>query len=120
MQIQRTDTKGEFTFSLWAGEMCARSSLSTARPSARICAIRILDPRRETLPPRRQHLEGAPSLHVRGPGRLRVQGLLRGEEGEGMRRKQVLMCLARRRVDVLFAMLRGGTFFEPHHTPRAV
>lgn len=24
------------------------------------------------------------------------------------------MCLARRRVDVLFAMLRDGTFFEPH------
>jgi len=29
------------------------------------------------------------------------------------------MCLARRRVDVLFAMLRDGTFFEPQAVPQA-
>jgi len=29
------------------------------------------------------------------------------------------MCLARRRVDVLFAMLRDGTFFQPHPVPQS-
>lgn len=28
------------------------------------------------------------------------------------------MCLARRRVDVLFAMLRDGTFFQSHTIPQ--
>ncbi len=38
---------------------------------------------------------------------------------EGKRHKQALMCLARRRVDVLFAMLSDGAFFEPHTAPQA-
>ncbi|WP_440102117.1 hypothetical protein [Streptosporangium sp. H16] len=33
--------------------------------------------------------------------------------------EQALMRLARRRVDVLFAMLHDGTFFEPHPAPQA-
>jgi transposase len=40
------------------------------------------------------------------------------KKAEGKRHKQALMCLARRRVDVLFAMLRDGTFFEPHSAPQ--
>jgi transposase len=32
--------------------------------------------------------------------------------GQGKRHTQALLCLARRRVDVLFAMLRDGTFYE--------
>jgi transposase len=32
---------------------------------------------------------------------------------QGKRHTQALLCLARRRVDVLFAMLRDGTFYEP-------
>ncbi|MGA5811105.1 IS110 family transposase [Streptomyces cellulosae] len=41
------------------------------------------------------------------------------KKAEGKRHKQALMCLARRRVDVLFAMLRDGTFFEPQAVPQA-
>ncbi len=33
--------------------------------------------------------------------------------GQGKHRTQALLCLARRRADVLFAMLRDGTFHEP-------
>jgi transposase len=31
---------------------------------------------------------------------------------QGKRHTQALLCLARRRIDVLFAMLRDGTFYE--------
>ncbi|MEU1276616.1 IS110 family transposase, partial [Streptomyces sp. NPDC005799] len=41
------------------------------------------------------------------------------KKDEGKRHKQALMCLARRRVDVLSAMLRDGTFFEPQPVPQA-
>ncbi|MBL1102071.1 IS110 family transposase [Streptomyces sp. 205] len=41
------------------------------------------------------------------------------KKAEGKRHKQALMCLARRRVDVLFAMLRDGMFFEPQAVPQA-
>ncbi|MGX4694388.1 IS110 family transposase [Streptomyces sp. JNUCC 63] len=40
------------------------------------------------------------------------------KKAEGKRHKQALVCLTRRRVDVLFAMLRDGMFFEPHLTPQ--
>lgn len=40
------------------------------------------------------------------------------KKAEGKRHKQALMCLARRRVDVLFAMLRDGAFFESHTAPQ--
>ncbi|WP_112469966.1 IS110 family transposase [Streptomyces triticisoli] len=40
------------------------------------------------------------------------------KKAEGKRHKQALMCLARRRVDVLFAMLRDGTFFAPQPVPQ--
>lgn len=33
--------------------------------------------------------------------------------GQGKHHTQALLCLARRRADVLFAMLRDGTFYEP-------
>ncbi len=32
---------------------------------------------------------------------------------QGRHHTQALLCLARRRADVLFAMLRDGTFYEP-------
>lgn len=41
------------------------------------------------------------------------------KKAEGKRLKQALMCLAHHRVDVLFAMLRDGTFFEPQAVPQA-
>ncbi|GHB55649.1 hypothetical protein GCM10010347_27030 [Streptomyces cirratus] len=34
----------------------------------------------------------------------------------GKHHTQALLCLARRRADVLFAMLRDGTFYEPRPT----
>jgi transposase len=39
--------------------------------------------------------------------------------GQGKHHTQALLCLARRRADVLFAMLRDGTFYEPRPTPSA-
>ncbi|MCQ8774390.1 IS110 family transposase [Streptomyces telluris] len=36
---------------------------------------------------------------------------------QGKHHTQALLCLARRRADVLFAMLRDGTFYEPHPAP---
>jgi hypothetical protein len=36
---------------------------------------------------------------------------------QGKHHTQALLCLARRRADVLFAMLRDGTFHEPQPTP---
>lgn len=35
---------------------------------------------------------------------------------QSKRHTQALLCLARRRADVLFAMLRDETFYEPHTT----
>ncbi|MFJ5879990.1 IS110 family transposase [Kitasatospora cineracea] len=39
--------------------------------------------------------------------------------GQGKRHTQALLCLARRRGDVLFAMLRNGTFYEPRSVTAA-
>ncbi len=36
--------------------------------------------------------------------------------GQGKHHTQALLCLARRRADVLFAMFRDGTFYEPRPT----
>nr|WP_322621394.1 IS110 family transposase [Streptomyces acidicola] len=36
---------------------------------------------------------------------------------QGKHHTQALLCLARRRADVLFAMLRDGTFYDPQPTP---
>ncbi|MGW3670084.1 IS110 family transposase, partial [Streptomyces sp. NPDC005166] len=36
---------------------------------------------------------------------------------QGKHHTQALLCLARRRADVLFAMLRDGTFYEPQPAP---
>ncbi|WP_093493300.1 IS110 family transposase [Streptomyces sp. 2112.3] len=36
---------------------------------------------------------------------------------QGKHHTQALLCLARRRADVLFAMLRDGTFYQPQPTP---
>lgn len=78
--------------------------------------------------PRRQHLP-----HRRPPRRLRRSrpatrssgSSIRGEQPCRRGNKQLkrafflsafaaaLLCLARRRADVLFAMLRDGTFYEP-------
>ncbi len=38
---------------------------------------------------------------------------------QGKHHTQALLCLARRRADVLFAMLRDGTFYEPQPDPSA-
>lgn len=38
---------------------------------------------------------------------------------EGKRHNQALICLARRRCDVLYAMLKNGTFYEPQPTHTA-
>jgi len=35
------------------------------------------------------------------------------DNAQGKHHTQALLCLARRRADVLFAMLRDGTFYEP-------
>jgi hypothetical protein len=35
---------------------------------------------------------------------------------QGKHHAQALLCLARRRADVLYAMLRDGTFYEPRPT----
>jgi hypothetical protein len=37
----------------------------------------------------------------------------------GKRHNAALICLARRRVDVLFAMLRDGTAYQPQPAPTA-
>jgi transposase len=36
---------------------------------------------------------------------------------QGKHHTQAILCLARRRADVLFAMLRDGTFYDPQPTP---
>ncbi|MEV8393479.1 MULTISPECIES: transposase [unclassified Streptomyces] len=36
---------------------------------------------------------------------------------QGKHHTQAIVCLARRRADVLFAMLRNGTFYEPQPAP---
>jgi hypothetical protein len=38
---------------------------------------------------------------------------------EGKRHNQALICLAHRRCDVLYSMLKNGTFYEPHSTRAA-
>ena len=38
---------------------------------------------------------------------------------QGKRHNQALIALARRRCDVMFAMLRDGTFYQPQTTPNA-
>ncbi|MBU3867012.1 IS110 family transposase, partial [Streptomyces sp. 4503] len=38
---------------------------------------------------------------------------------QGKHHTQALLCLARRRADVLFAMLRDGTFYDPQPAPTA-
>ncbi|MEF2251604.1 IS110 family transposase, partial [Ralstonia solanacearum] len=38
---------------------------------------------------------------------------------QGKRHNQALIALARRRCDVLFAMLRDGTFYQPKTVPNA-
>lgn len=38
---------------------------------------------------------------------------------QGKRHNQALIALARRRCDVLFAMLRGGTVYQPKSDPNA-
>lgn len=38
---------------------------------------------------------------------------------QGKRHNQALIALARRRCDVLFAMLRDGTFYKPKAAPNA-
>ncbi|GGX29166.1 hypothetical protein GCM10010353_50360 [Streptomyces chryseus] len=47
----------------------------------------------------------------------RTTGVLLGMGDKGKHHTQALLCLARRRADVLFAMLRGGTFYQPHPAP---
>ncbi|MFF0018707.1 transposase [Streptomyces sp. NPDC005374] len=39
---------------------------------------------------------------------------------QGKHHTQALLCLARRRADVLFAMLRDGTFYEPRTTATVI
>ncbi|MFI1769267.1 transposase, partial [Streptomyces sp. NPDC020800] len=36
---------------------------------------------------------------------------------QGKHHTQAILCLARRRTDVLFAMLRDGTFYDPQPAP---
>ena len=38
---------------------------------------------------------------------------------QGKRHNRALIALARRRCDVLFAMLRDGTFYQPKSAPNA-
>jgi len=54
---------------------------------------------------------GSPA-QIRKAGRRRLISLLR-KIAQGKHRTQALLCLARRRADVPFAMLRNGTFYEP-------
>lgn len=43
-------------------------------------------------------------------------GLVGGVVAQGKRHNQALIALARRRSDVLYAMLRDGTLYQPHTT----
>jgi hypothetical protein len=50
---------------------------------------------------------------LRGSARPHIPGLLARKISQGKRDNQALIALARRRCDVLFAMLRDGTFYSP-------
>ncbi|GJF35002.1 hypothetical protein KNE206_77020 [Kitasatospora sp. NE20-6] len=83
--------------------------LRRARP--RYPQFRLLHTRGATLPTGQQAAETRVL-----PGRVRLARrpvpTTNKKIGQGKRHAQALLCLAGRRVDVLFAMLRDGTFYE--------
>ncbi|MEU6980751.1 IS110 family transposase [Streptomyces sp. NPDC046371] len=92
-----------------AGHLAAYAGLAPATRSSRL-----LDPRRTAFPEREQAAQtGLLPLRVRRPGRPGSRAYYDKKIAQGKHHTQALLCLARRRADVLFAMLRDGTFYEP-------
>jgi transposase len=100
------------------------STFPTRRPPRRLRRTRARDPTFRVLDPRAQ-----PSR--RGNKQLKRAFFLSAfaalgdpasriyydkKIAQGKHHTQALLCLARRRADVLFAMLRDGTFYEPRTT----
>ncbi|GGW69762.1 hypothetical protein GCM10010381_63160 [Streptomyces xantholiticus] len=97
-----------------------RQHLSDRRPPRRICRsrpggsqFRVADPRRTALHERKQGAQtGLLPLRVRRPGRPALRAYDK-KIAQGKHHTLALLCLARRRADVLFTMLRDGTFYDP-------
>ncbi|MDH6523324.1 hypothetical protein M2163_000171 [Streptomyces sp. SAI-135] len=74
-----------------------------------------------TLKERKQAAQtGFLPLHLRSPGRPGITAYYDKKIAQGKHHTQALLCLARRRADVLFAMpRRDGTFYEPSRRPQS-
>jgi hypothetical protein len=55
----------------------------------------------------------------RDPHLSRLARLLRQERAEGKHHRQAMLALARRRVDVLWALIRDGKPYQPPTAPAA-
>ncbi|GDY71155.1 hypothetical protein SAV31267_006400 [Streptomyces avermitilis] len=86
-------------------------------PDAGICWLGLSDAS-QTPGRRRTRRGGSDKLFIAGdhPGAAGVRACCE-RKADGKRHKEAMMRLARRRADVLFAMLRDGAPFEPHPTP---
>ena len=88
------------------------------RPGTRHPPLRLLDPRRTPRPGAATNSSNVPSTSPRSPRSPRPESraYYDRKRREGKHHVAALVCLARRRIDVLFAMLRDGTFYEaPTH-----
>ncbi len=80
----------------------------------------LLDPRRTTVPARNKQLKRAFFLYAFAALADPVSRTYYDKKiSPGKHHTQALLCLARRRADVLFAMLRDGTFYDPQPAPSA-
>jgi hypothetical protein len=77
--------------------------------------FRVFDLRRTAVPERERAAQtGFLPLPGRRPGRDPASRAYYDRKiAQGKHYTQALLCLARRRADILFAMLRDGTFYEP-------
>lgn len=79
--------------------------------------FRVLDPRRTALQERNKQLKRAFFLSAFAAlGDPASRTYYDKKIAQGKHHTQALLCLARRRADVLFAMLRDGTFYESRPT----
>ena len=84
------------------------------RPGPSHPKIRVIDPRRKPLPARQPRPQiGAVLVRFRQSQRPRQPRLLRPQTRRRQKHNAALICLARRRVDVLFAMIRTGSTYQP-------
>ncbi|MDR6685728.1 hypothetical protein J2Y41_001283 [Arthrobacter sp. 1088] len=98
-----------------------RKHLRLRRPPCRLrrhrtrhTAFRHLDPRGIPCPSRQQTAQER-ALQIRLDRQLPppgVQGLLRKKRAQGKKHNAAVICLARRRCDVIFSMLKHGTLYE--------